>query len=350
MHGIDVHRRSTEALLDLVRHGAACAADSATVTARCRLGPLSFTIISNSAQLCERLTRCLVKGGTGEDLTIFLLSGSHPPFARPPIWNLPHSDNRHTERLHLSQEGDLSALHNPDFDLWTILDHTRRQALMWVASDEQIPFWEEGAPFKLILHWYLGPTRLCLVHGGIVGNGRQGCMLLGPGGSGKSTTVAACVDHGLTVCGDDLALIEDRGSVWRAWGLYDALKLDPTGSIPVPARLAAAPSTPCGNKRLMRYTDLDLNRFELQMPLTALLHCVVANTPRTAIKPASPAALLRALAPPTIFLLRGREEPTLAKIGKLVRSLPGYRLELGHDPAEAAATLQGWLDAAEGSA
>jgi hypothetical protein len=307
-------------------------------------------VISNSAALCQRLTRCLVKGGTGSDLTIFLLSGSHPPFARPPAWNLPHSDDRHTERLHIAPEGDLSALYNPDFDLWTMLVHPRREALMWVASDAQIPFWEEGAPFKLILHWLLGQSRLCLAHGGIIGNGRHGCMLLGPGGSGKSTTVAACFDHGLAVCGDDLALIEDCGSAWRAWGLYDALKLDPAGNIPVPARLAAVPSTPCGDKRLMRYTDLDPQRFAAHMPLDALLHCVVANTPRTSIKPASAAALLRALAPPTIFLLRGREEPTLAKIGRLVRSLPGFRIELGRDPAEAAASLQGWLDAAEWSA
>ncbi|MBL8895136.1 MAG: hypothetical protein JNJ53_11070 [Rhizobiales bacterium] len=347
---MDAHRQSSEALLDLVRQGKACVADNMAATVHCRLGPLSFAVVSNSAALCERLTRCLVKGGTGEDLTITLLSGSHPPFAQPPAWNLPHSDDRHTERLHLSREGDLSALYNPDFEQWTILDQMRRQGLMWVARDEQIPFWEEGAPFKLILHWFLGPTRLCLVHGGIVGNGRHGCMLLGPGGSGKSTTVAASFDHGLTVCGDDLALIEDCGSHWRAWGLYDALKLDPAGQKPMPTRLAEAASVPCGDKRLLRYSDLAPDRFAKTMNLTALVQCVVAHTPFTAIKPASPAAILRALAPPTIFLLRGREDTTLTKIGKLVRSLPGYRLELGDDPAEAAAALQGWLDGAERAA
>lgn len=347
---MDAHRQSSEALLDLLRHAETSIAGNVAATVHCRLGPLSFTVVSNSAALCERLTRCLAKGGTGEDLTIMLLSGSHPPYTRPPAWNLPHSDDRHTERLHLSREGDLSALYNPDFDQWTILDHARRRGLMWVAEDEQIPFWEEGAPFKLVLHWFLGPTRFCLVHGGIVGNRRHGCMLLGAGGSGKSTTVAASFDQGLTVCGDDLALIEDCGSHWRAWGLYDALKLDPAGQKPIPARLAEAPSVPCGDKRLMRYSDLDPDRFAENMKLTALVQCVVAHATRTAIKPASPAAILRALAPPTIFLLRGREDSTLKKIGNLVRSLPGYRLELGHDPAEAAAVLHLWLDGAERAA
>jgi len=279
-----------------------------------------------------------------------LLSGSQPPFAPPPGWNLPHSDSRHTERLHLSPQGELSALYNPDFELWTILDHERRLALMWIADEERMPFWEEGAPFKVILNWFLTATKMFLVHGGIVGKDGQGCLLLGPGGSGKSTTVAACFDHGLDIGGDDLAIIEDCGSSWRAWGLYDALKLDPAGYTPIPPRLAAAPATPCGSKRLMRYTDVDSRRFVTRTSLNALIHCVVAHTSRSAIKPASPAAILRALGPPTIFLLRGREEQTIARIGKLVRSLPGYRFELGTDPAEAAAVLDGWLSAKERAA
>jgi hypothetical protein len=44
-----------------------------------------------------------------------------------------------------------------------------------------------------------------------------------------------------------------------------------------------------------------------------------------------------------VFLLRGREEAVLNKIGKMVRALPGFRMELGRDPAEAAATLDAWL-------
>ena len=92
-------------------------------------------------KLCERLTRCLVKGGTGERLDHISLerfASALSPVRRPGTCRIPTiaTPSDCTYR----REGDLSALYNPDFDLWTILDHTRRQALMWVASDEQIPF------------------------------------------------------------------------------------------------------------------------------------------------------------------------------------------------------------------
>jgi hypothetical protein len=55
--------------------------------------------------------------------------------------------------------------------------------------------------------------------------------------------------------------------------------------------------------------------------------------------------MLRALVPPTVFLLRGREEAAIPKLGRLVRALPCFRLELGSDPQEAASCLAGWLAA-----
>ena len=54
--------------------------------------------------------------------------------------------------------------------------------------------------------------------------------------------------------------------------------------------------------------------------------------------------MLRAIAPPTAFLLRGREAHTLEELSALVRGLPCLRLELGRDPAEAAEFLGAWLE------
>ena len=345
---MNAHAQSTAALFELVSQGAEYVEHHAAASKTCRAGPFSFTVISNSTPLCQRLTRCLLPGGDGKDLTIALLSGSQPPFALPPAWNLPHTDPRHAERLHLSADGTLTALYNPDFHLWMILDHTRRVALMWISDEAQMPFWEEGAPFKVILNWFLASTNMFMVHGGIVGYGRQGCVLLGPGGSGKSTIVAYSFERGLRVGGDDLAIIEECGTSWRGWGLYNALKLDPTSRIPIPSGLATAPSTPSGEKKLMRYTDVDPGRFAIETSLTSLVQCVVANRKCSAITPASPAAILRALGPPTVFLLRGHEHRTISRIGRLVRSLPCYRFELGPDPGEAAAVLEAWLSQPEG--
>ncbi|MFO0993047.1 MAG: hypothetical protein U1E67_14070 [Hyphomicrobiales bacterium] len=100
----------------------------------------------------------------------------------------------------------------------------------------------------------------------------------------------------------------------------------------------------------MRYTGVDQHRFAAQTTLNALVQCVVAHAGRSAVKPAIPAEIPRALGPPTVLVLRRHEDRTIARIGKLVRSLPGYRFERGPDPSEAASVFDGWLNKAERAA
>jgi hypothetical protein len=224
-----------------------------------------------------------------------------------------------------------------------VLDKAGGRGLMWIANSEDIPFWEEAAPFKLLVHWFLADTSLALVHGGVVAAGRRGVLLAGPGGSGKSTTVAACFQAGLGVCGDDLVMVEDSEAGWCAHAVYDAVKLSPDEAIPVPPVLASAPSRPCGTKRLVRYSDARSEGLVAKSPLVALVQCVITGSSVSVLVPLPAPAMLRALAPATAFLLRGREIETLRKVGALVRALPCFRLELGNDPSKAASLLDSSL-------
>jgi hypothetical protein len=54
--------------------------------------------------------------------------------------------------------------------------------------------------------------------------------------------------------------------------------------------------------------------------------------------------MLRAVGPPTAFLLRGAESETLRKAAALVRSVPSFTLALGTNPTEAVDTLRGWIE------
>ncbi len=107
---MDAHGQSTQALLELAGQGADYAARHAKASVRCRAGPFSFTVVSNSSGLSEKLTRCLLQGGDGADLTIALLVGRSRLLRRHLPWNLPHTDSRHVERLHVSTDGALTAL------------------------------------------------------------------------------------------------------------------------------------------------------------------------------------------------------------------------------------------------
>ena len=339
------HAQSTSLLRALLRHGLSLLEPQERKRTHCRMGPLSCTISSNSDALHEALTRCLIPGGSGGDLHIGILSGSQPPFASPPSWNLPHTDARHLERLHIAADGSLTAMYNPDHGQWLILDHQSREGLLWIGEEALLPAWEQGSPFKTLLNWFIAPSAFFMVHAGAVGSEAGGCLLVGQGGSGKSTTVAACFEAGMRVCGDDLILLEERAAGYRAYGLYDSVKLDPASSIRMPRSLASAPFTPCAGKRLVRYSDVRANGLTREMPLRAVVRSVIAHRSGSVILPESPAAMLKALVPPTVFLLRGREEAAIPKLGRLVRALPCFRLELGSDPQEAASCLAGWLSA-----
>lgn len=339
------HDQSTAELRDLLQAGLSILSRNTACRSTQRIGPLSCAIASNSGALHHTLTRCLLPGGDGHDLAIGLLSGSQPPFRTPPPWNVPHTHARHLERLHIAADGALTAAFNPDFGHWMILDHHRREGLMWIADESLLPSWEQGSPFKTMINWFIAPSPLLMVHAGAVGTAAGGCLLVGQGGSGKSTTVAACFARGMPVCGDDLILVSEGDGGYRAWGLYDSLKYDPESSIVLPGALTSAPFAMSAAKRLIRYSDVRADGLAREMPLRAVLRAVITHGNRTAIVPEHPAAMLKSLAPPTVFLLRGHEEAALPKIGRMVRQLPCYRLELGTDPAAAATCLADWLDA-----
>lgn len=344
------HARSTQALKDLLHQGIALVAGALSHHCAHRMGPLACEVRANDAALGRWLTHCLLPLETGPesrraDLIIHVLCGSTSPAQVPPPWNLPHTDARHLERLHLCPQGTLSAFYDHDRRFWLILDHAAGKALLWLADAQDVPFWEAAAPFKTLINWFLSEQPVSMLHGGVVAHAGRSLMLVGPGGSGKSTTVAACFEAGLQVCGDDLVLAERAAEGWHAHALYDALKLEPGGAIPIPARLLAAPWWPCGEKRLVRYSDVDPQGLALQAPLAGLVQCVITGADSTRIVPQPASALLRAIAPPTVFLLRGREASTLAKVASLVRTVPTYRLELGTEPAAAAQVLRTFLQA-----
>jgi hypothetical protein len=245
--------------------------------------------------------------------------------------------------LHLSPDGKVSALYDQAHQCWSILDMNTRCALVWLADAGRLPAWESAAPFKQILQWSMVDTHLSMLHAGAVTDSRHGVLLAGPGGSGKSTTVAACLQAGLRVCGDDLLVVSRSRRGWFAHALYDAIKLFPEAAIPAPSLLAQAPWRACGDKRLIRYSDAAAGALAPSTPLRALLQCQVTGRVGSRLIPVAPQEMLKAIAPSTVFMLRGREAHLLKEAGALVRSLPCMRLELGADPAGAAALLRRWL-------
>ena len=348
LNSTTAHADSTRALLALLDDAVGLTEGGATFTGQFHLGHRGCRVVGNDSALAERLTRCLVAAENPpapSDLTLTVLSGS-PAGAIPPPWNLPHTCPRHLERLHVDEARGLRAFYDYDRRFWSICDVPTRRGLFWIADTADVPFWEEAAPFKAIFNWFLAETRATLLHAGIVVHKSRGVLLAGPGGSGKSTTVMAAVAAGLGTCGDDLVVVDDEAGAWTGYALYDAVKFfpaEPGGRVP-DLFTSAALARPCGDKQLVRYSDVAPGQLVRHVPLAALAQCVISGEPTTTITSLAPGAMLRALGPPTAFLLRGAEQETLRKAAALVRSVPAFRLALGADPAEAVARLGAWIE------
>jgi len=97
-------------------------------------------------------------------------------------------------------------------------------AVSWIDDAAHEPPYAHFRPFAEIFSaWF--PTRgMVLLHAAAVGDDDGVVLLVGDGGSGKSTTAMVCHQAGLGFLGDDFCLLE-AGSSPRAHSVYRSAKL-----------------------------------------------------------------------------------------------------------------------------
>ncbi len=293
-----------------------------------------------------RLTRAIgfaAAEAAPDALRIIALDGVASGLGAPPDWHFPVARQSHLERLHERPDLGLTLRFDPGTATWRVLSAPRRLAAIWTADAASLPEWEDSAPLRDVLHWHAAGGPALMLHAAAIAPGREGVLLAGPGGSGKSTTTAAAVRAGWMTTGDDFVLIDPGDAC--AHGLYDSVKLGPESLDLVPEFRAAIgnPDRPSDQKARIHLGEAWPERYARRIELKALLLPVVTGAAQSRIVPAGPGEGMRALVPTTVFLLRGAAASVIAKSTALLRRLPTYRLELGRDPAEAVAAIGAFL-------
>jgi hypothetical protein len=299
----------------------------------------------------ERLTRALrhaavePQTGAAAALRVFALDARAAGGEPPPRWPFPYADPRHLERLHVTRERDAYLRLDEDTRTWQVFDRASGRAALWTADAERLPEWEQSFPLRSLLGWLLAPSAETLAHAAVICCGERGLLLAGAGGSGKSTTTAACLDAGLETCGDDFVAVTGGRSP-RAHALFDTLKLDARALALFPrlAAQVAGPPAPGAKARIHLFEHAPRG-LRASCTLDAIVVPSLAPGVATRIVPLPKSAALRALAPTTVFLTRGAEAETTAKLGALVRRLPTHALRIGGSPGEAARGLRALLGA-----
>jgi hypothetical protein len=111
-----------------------------------------------------------------------------------------------------------------------IYDATSRTAVLYIADQALLPSWERFSPIKEFIHLLALSQSCLLLHAGSVVDQKshRGVLLVGPGGSGKSSLTAYALSQGMRTNGDDYVLVDLRESQPRCWSIYRTLKLHPS--------------------------------------------------------------------------------------------------------------------------
>ena len=222
----------------------------------------------------------------------------------------------------------------------SLLDVERSEALYWIKSADKVPYFETAAPLRTILHLWFRMRHIHFVHAAAVGYPDGGVLLVGNGGSGKSTTALLCLESGLRYLADDYCLVRTTPAPLVS-SLYSSAKTwgDLLPRLPALASMVTNLDRPHDEKALYFLHEHHPALLLSECPLRAILVPRLRSRPETTVVSAPAAAALAALAPSTMLQLPGMNETTLRGLAGLVRKVPCHYLDLGTDTAGVPAAI-----------
>lgn len=247
---------------------------------------------------------------------------------------------------YLHVEDDLQTLQQPIPDILTALSAGAGAAWYWVRDGRRLPSWDHAAPFRHLLSWWLGRRGCQQVHGGAVGTASGGVLLVGRGGSGKSTaTLATLLEPRLRYAGDDYVALEPGPQPW-IHSLYCSGKLDPDQLRRLPHLAPAlANADRLDREKAIFYIDRAFpGRAISGFPLRAVVVPRVCPEAGARVMPISRALALTALAPSTIFQLHPPQSTALRTMAELVAQVPAFVLEMGPEVSAVPAAIRDLLE------
>ncbi len=254
---------------------------------------------------------------------------------------------------HLDSRGEVAGYNSPRMraafhpgpNILSLLDLQQQRAIYWANDASEVPWHEMGSPLRNILSWWAASEGYQFVHAAAVGRDSGAVLIVGKGGSGKSTTALACLAAGLRYVGDDYTLVGSHEGP-MVYGLYNTAKLtgppdlarfpDLADSISNPERLAT-------EKAMIFLGRHHPDRLAAALPLRAILVPRITHQPGTSVHAITAGAALAALAPSTLLQLPGSDTGALQAMAALVRRVPCYELRLGNEIARIPAVISNLL-------
>ncbi len=287
---------------------------------------------SGMLRLAEAFEHLAIPPQDGARLTIRIWDS---PGAVPPPLPGPVPEGSPRGLRMMFGDGPLTGCYQPGQDTLNVLDLDAATAWFWCEDAQLLPYWEHAAPFRLILSWWLSSVGANLVHGAAVGRPDGGALIVGRGGSGKSTTALVSLLSGLSYASDDYVIVEadHEGRGPYIHSAFGSGKLEPAQAERFPDLVPAIvnPVREPDEKAVFLVNRFAPDRMVASFPLRTILVPRITGRPETSVAPGSSMATMAALAPSTIFQLPGVPQSGLRAMADIVRSVPLHSLELGTD-------------------
>lgn len=319
---------------------------------RCiRIGPYRILLCFSSAPLLEALFPALshlhCEPAAQVDLTIRAWDSRFSGVTMvSPAWG--ESEYGKHGLIHGFNDERYFTIFQFGMDVLHSLDLESRQASFWIRDPGKLEWWEKASPFRILLNFWLGQMGLSLLHAAAVANDSGGLLLIGRGGSGKSTTALVCLQNGFSHLGDDSVLIGNTQKP-RVYSIYSTAKLNDQSLALLPSLngLLRGRRLDGGTKQVVFLREMEESRLAKEALIRAIVLPSIDPSRSTSVTRLSSAQALLALAPTSIMQIPGTPGNRLLEVSKLVQHLPCFSLSLRPDPGAVVRGVNGVIQEAQ---
>lgn len=315
--------------LELLRCFYAATAKNGSVEQSYQICGLPFRLSFSSPEYASMLSLAIehlrVDAAQSTPFRIYLWdSASTGIFPPSPPWH--HSDIREKGEVPAFSTDQIKTFYCLMPGILYLIHKERREAICWTYDAKLIPPREKAAPLSTIFIFFLSDHQKYFIHAAAVANPQGAALLIGKGGSGKSTSSLSCLYHGMEFLGDDYCALSND-SQWTVHSLYATAKVLPDSFARFPS-FHTLPKQNDSKKEIIYLYPAYNSRIVLSKPVRAILIPKVGAHAHTYLQPASIAQAIKALAPSTLFQLPRTDPNTFFKLSSCLKVSPCYFLHL----------------------